>query len=116
MGLELEIRFVASLTREDRRSLAYHEVIAARLLENPEQILEKAHGNLKRLQALHPHAGHLLSLWAAWLDLPPGMLTDQIMGTSELACDMRQVSPFSGVLSASERRRVLAGFRSGKAA
>lgn len=112
LGLELEIRFVASLTREDRRSLAYHQVIAERLLRNPRPILEKARRNLKQLKALHPHATHLFSLWAAWLDLPPTMLTDQIMGTSELARDMRQVSPFSGVLSAAERRRVLEGFRS----
>ena len=111
LGLVPEIRFVASLTREDRRSLAYHQVIAERLLRNPGQIVEKARRNLKRLQALHPHAAHLLSLWAAWLDLPPAMLTEEIMGTSELARDMRQVSPFSGLLSAAERRRVLASFR-----
>ena len=112
LGLRLEIRFVPSLTREERRSLAYHQVIAERLLWNPRHVLEKARKNLKQLQALHPHASYLLSLWAAWLDLPPTRLTDQIMGTSELAQDMRQVSPFSGLLSAAERRRVLAGFRS----
>ena len=111
LGLELEIRFVASLTREDRRSLAYHQVIADRLQQDPGQIVEKARRNLKRLQTLHPHAAHLLSLWAAWLDLPSTMLTEEIMGTSELARDMRQVSPFCGVLSAAERRRVLEGFR-----
>ena len=111
-----EIRFVASLTREDRRSLAYHQVIAERLLRNPGQIVEKARRNLKRLQSLHPYAAHLLSLWDAWLDLPPAMLTEEIMGTSELARDMRQASPFSGLLSAAERRSVLAGFRAEMAA
>ncbi|MCY3817849.1 MAG: helix-turn-helix domain-containing protein [Gammaproteobacteria bacterium] len=111
LGLVPEIRFVASLTREDRRSLAYHQVIAERLLRNPGQIVEKARRNLKRLQALHPHAAHLLSLWDAWLDLPSAMLTEEIMGASELARDMRQVSPFSGLLTAAERRSVLAGFR-----
>ena len=112
LGLEPEIRFVAPLTREDRRSLAYHQVIADRLLWNPGPMLGKARENLEKMQALHPHAGHLLSLWDAWLDLPPATLRDQILGTSELGRDMRQVSPFSGVLSAAERRLVLAGFRS----
>lgn len=116
LGLVPDIRFVATLTREDRRSLAYHQVIAERLRRNPGQIVEKARRNLKGLQTLHPHAAHLLSLWAAWLDLPSTMLTEEIMGTSELARDMRQVSPFSGVLSAAERRRVLAGFRAEMAA
>ena len=112
LGLEPEIRFVAPLTREDRRSLAYHQVIADRLLWNPVQVLGRARKNLKKLQTLHPHAGYLLSVWAAWLDLPTATLLDQMLGTSELARDMRQVSPFSGVLSAAERRRVLADFRS----
>lgn len=116
LGLEPDIRFVASLTREDHRSLAYHRAIAEHLLRNPGQILERARKNLRRLQALHPHATHLLSLWAAWLDLPPTALTDEIMRTSELARDMRQVSPFSGILSPGERRLVLAAFRSEMAA
>lgn len=116
LGLRLDIRFVASLTREDRRSLAYHQGVAERLLSNPGQTLEKARKNLKQLRTLHPHASHLLSLWAAWLDLPPTRLTDQIMDTGELARDMRQVSPFSGLLSAAERRSVLAGFRAEMAA
>lgn len=116
LGLELEIRFVAALTREDRRSVAYHQVIAERLAWNPGPVLEKARKNLKRLQTLHPHAGHLLSLWSAWLDLPPRIMKDQIMDVSELARDMRQVSPFSGLLSAAERRQVLADFRSEMAA
>ena len=115
-GLELEIRFVPPLTREDRRSLAYHQAVAERLLCDPEQILEKARKNLKRQKTLHPHAWHLFSLWNAWLQLPTTILTDQISATSELARDMRQVSPFSGILSAAERRRVLAGFRSGMGA
>ena len=108
--------FVAPLTREDRRSLAYHQVVADRLMWSPGRVLGKARENLKKMQTLHPHAGHLLSLWAAWLDLPPATLRDQIMGTSELARDMRQVSPFSGILSAAERRQVLASLRSEMAA
>lgn len=116
VGLELDIGFVASLSREDRRSLAYHRAIVERLRRNPERVLERARKNLEQLRNLHPHARHLFSLWAGWLELPPESLTDQMTGSGELARDMRQVSPFAGILSAAERRRVLADFRSELAA
>ena len=103
------------MTREDRRSMAYHHAVARALLADPEPILERAHRNLDKLTALHPHAGALFECWRKWLALPPAALAERLAtATDQTTLDMRQVSPLSGVLSARERRRVLLEFRSGE--
>ena len=111
LGLEPYIRFVPPLTREDRRSLAFHEVIADRLLESPKRIIASAKRNLYRLEKMHPHAGHLWDRWSKWLELPPSILAEKLVDPAEESRDLRQVSPFSAVLSAADRTRILKQFR-----
>ena len=111
LNLELEARFVPKLTHVERRSLAYHGAVADLLQENPEEIIQRARNHLRRLRTLHPHAAALINRWRIWLDLPPDILIKQITDTSELAQDMRQVSPFAGVLSAGQRKKILARLR-----
>ena len=112
LGLELDARFVPTLTREDRRSLTYHRAVVKKLQSNPEETIQRAQRNLKRLTNLQPHAHKLLTQWSDWLDLPLAILSEQITDPAELGRDMRQVSPFAGVLSAAERTRALMQFRS----
>ncbi len=50
LGLELSVRFVPRLTREDRRSLALHRAIAAKLEADPARVLGKARTNLEVMQ------------------------------------------------------------------
>jgi len=102
---------VTKLTRVERRSLAYHRAVAEALLERPEETIQRARTHLRRLRALHPHATALLDRWRSWLDLPPDILISQFTDVSELAQNMRQVSPFAGVLSAEQRKMVLECFR-----
>ena len=45
------------------------------------------------------------------LELPPQVLTSLFTENSELAQDMRQVSPFAGILSADERKKILLRLR-----
>jgi transcriptional regulator with XRE-family HTH domain len=116
MGMELEARFIPRLTREDHRSLAYHRAVVDKLHLNPKETIARAHRNLKRLKDLHPHAHKLLNQWSVWLDLPQAVLAQQIIDHSEHGRDMRQVSPFAGVLSAAERTKALMSFRSERAA
>lgn len=111
LGLELVAEFVPPMTREDRRSLAFHRAVAERLDQDPEPVIARARKNLIRLTRLHPHAGMLLERWRRWLDMPPGELTSRMLDLGPQARDMRQVSPFSGVLDAAERARVLSCFR-----
>ena len=116
LDLELEARFVPKLNRVERRSLAFHRAVADSLQENPEEIIQRARTHLGRLRTLHPHAAALINRWYAWLDLPPDLLIKQFTDTSELAQNMRQVSPFAGVLSAEQRKSILARLRRDEAA
>ena len=116
LDLELEARFVPKLKRVERRSLAFHRAVADSLQENPEEIIQRARTHLGRLRTLHPHAAALINRWYAWLDLPPDLLIKQFTDTSKLAQNMRQVSPFAGVLSAEQRKSILARLRRDEAA
>ena len=111
MGLTLHTTFLPPLTREDRRSLAFHRAISERLRGDPASSLGKAKRHLAKLERLHPHAGRLLHLWSAWLELDASDLIEQMLDPGMLARDMRQVSPFVGVLSPRERMLVIRDFR-----
>ncbi|MEM7019445.1 MAG: helix-turn-helix transcriptional regulator [Pseudomonadota bacterium] len=111
MNLELDIHFVPLLTREERRSLAYHHAVAEKLIAQPIATRQRARKNLTRLMKLHPHANHLFIQWKNWLELPDDDLLTNLLDTNELARDMRQVSPFAGLLPPKERAQILARFR-----
>lgn len=111
VGLEMHVTFVAPMTREDRRSLAFHRAVADRLAEDPEPALEAARRHLRLLTRNHEHAAPILSRWRCWLDLPVAELINRMLDPGQDARDMRQVSPFAGVLSARERAAVLRSFR-----
>lgn len=115
LGLELHCGFLPPLTREDRRSLAYHAAVA-RKLANDQTIVARAKRTLERQFCLHPDARTLLRLWTVWLDLPVPMLIERLRAPDLLARDMRQVSPFAGVLTAAERAEVLRQFEACEAA
>lgn len=111
LGLEATIQFVPLLTREDRRSLAYHRAVVERLRSSPQAVIAKAKGNLETLWRQHPDARHLFERWGQWLDLPTEDLVGLCLDPGPLARDMRQVTPFAGLLGARERLEVLDKFR-----
>ena len=112
LGLELETRFILVMTREDRRSLVFHRTIAEKLQTHPDETIERARTNLKRLTKQHPQVRHLFSQWVMWLELPRSVLIANLLETNEAAREMRQVSPFAGVFSALERAEIIRQFRS----
>ncbi len=79
--------------------------------KSPEKILTKARQNLKLLSPQHPHAKNLFDLWGQWLKLPQEELIHCCLDQGLLARDMRQVTPFAGVLSAKERMNVIQKLR-----
>ena len=107
VGLSLNWKVGRIPTREELRSIAYHEALRPILMKDEKSVRRKARENIRRMKSVHPHAGRLLNLWRAWLDLPISTLCDLMVEQSELAADMRQVSPFSGILSASKRREII---------
>ena len=95
----------------ERRSLAYHAAIAARLVDRPE-VLDAARRRVEewgRTGAVDPR-------WArAWAELLAGdvaSIAAALVDPGERMTDLRQVTPFAGALSPRERWRIWAETRS----
>ena len=109
-GLEPVVSYVPAMTREDRRSLALHRAIADHLIEEPHQVLSRARRNLALMWDRNPHAGGLLAEWRAILSRPTDEIVGAMLDPGLRARDLRQVTPFAGVLDAPERAKVYRTF------
>lgn len=105
-----DVRFLPSLTREDRRSLAVHAAVAERLREDPDAVLARARESLAHMRTLHPTARQLLDEWQVVLRRPVEALVKVLCDRSMWARELRHVTPFTGVLSARERAQVYRKF------
>jgi transcriptional regulator with XRE-family HTH domain len=106
VGKEAVVVFVAPLTREDRRSLALHRAIAQRLRQDPQAAIEAAETNLERMRSQHPHARGLLDEWSSILTRPVDSVVEAMIDPSMHARDLRNATPFAGVLTDVERTAV----------
>jgi transcriptional regulator with XRE-family HTH domain len=109
--LEPVMIFTPKLTYADRRSLALHRAIIDLIRDHPKPALLRAKRHLKQLRTLHPYADNLLEHWGIWLRLPIPDLFARMTGLDTLAREMRQVSPFAGLLDAGRRAQVLRAVR-----
>ena len=101
------------LTRDQMRSLWLHRAVAGKLALDPPRVLSKAKRNLARMRQAHP-AGLVQADFDAWeqlLDGPLELLFDVLVSTSPKAIELRQNTPFAGVLTPAERARALSAFR-----
>jgi excisionase family DNA binding protein len=100
-------------TRDQQRSRWLHRVVAGKLALDPERVLATARRNLARLRAAHPRGAVTADFdeWAALLDGPLDTLLDVLVSPSARAAELRQNSPFAGVLTERERAKALAAFR-----
>jgi len=110
-GLEASVAFHRPMTREERRSLHLHRAIARRLDRDPESVLARAWATLSLMRKNHPEAEQLLREWAVLLDRPLPELMEVLIDPSSWGRELRQVTPFAGVLSAKERTDVYRSFR-----
>jgi transcriptional regulator with XRE-family HTH domain len=110
VGYELEVDFQPAMTREERRSLALHRAIAARLADDPARALQSARATLALMRERNPHAHSLLDEWAVFLSRPLPDLLPVLTDASPRGRELRQVTPFAGVLSAAERAAVYGAF------
>ncbi len=101
----------SSQRRLEARSLAMHALIAAKIARDPD-LLGKARRNLERWSA---RWGDAVPRWAvewrgilarSWSEIA-ALITEP----SEDAARLRKSSPFAGVLTARERRRIYEAFR-----
>ena len=86
------------------RSLAFHRVIADRLLRDP-AVLEKARQRIRNWLAERPDRPFARE-WQRILAGDTESVAAFLVDRSELAEELRQSSPFAGVLDARERWRI----------
>lgn len=98
---------------EERVQLELHRAVARRLRVDPDPVLRRARVNLDALRrnVSGPRAHEWVNDWALALDGPVPALIDLCVRQDEYGIDMRQVSPFAGVLTPEER---LAAIRAGR--
>jgi hypothetical protein len=94
----------------DRRSLALHEAVAARLEAQP-QLLEVARGNLQRWLTTSD-AGVLREWWQLLNTTPLPALLVLLRSPGEEGARLRQSSPFAGLLTPQERQSILDAYES----
>jgi excisionase family DNA binding protein len=100
------------LTRDQLKALWLHRAVAGHLVVDPDAVMTKARGNLERLQRVHPSgmAAVWLGQWRELFDEGIESVLDMLTSRLPLAVELRQNSPFAGVLPDDERRAVLAAF------
>lgn len=99
---------IARLTREERRSLALHRAIVTKLAADPEGVVAKARRNLAVMRRANQDrsAEPWLAEWGRLIRGPISPVVEVLVSTSQRARDLRQVTPFAGVLSDEERRAI----------
>lgn len=89
----------------EERSVAYHRVIAERLLRQPE-VLERARQRVQTWLATGAGAPPYARKWAEVLAGDPSSIAAFLVERSELADELRQSSPFAGALQPRERWKI----------
>jgi len=107
-----------ALRPEAERSRWLHLVAAGKLATDPNGVLALARRNLDRLRHIHGNgrADRWLDEWQRILDAGPSAVLDVFTSRSPRSVDLRQTSPFMGVLTQEERRAALEGFYASRAA
>jgi excisionase family DNA binding protein len=110
--VDVEAILRPALTRDQLKALWLHRAVAGRLVQDPEAVLAKAATNLELLRRVHPDgmAAAWLDRWGAVLDTGVEAVLDVLTSRAAHAIELRQNSPFAGVLPEAERRAVLASF------
>ena len=102
-ALGCELSAVLTLTYAERRSLAVSEAVARRLVDEPETVLAVARRNIERMRQGATHEHPWLDIWEGLLDLGPAYIAMMLTSKDQFARDLRQSSPFAGILSDEER-------------
>lgn len=100
-----------AFTRDQARSMALHLAISRELRDRQREVIDIAHHNIKRMLASNPHAFFLLEEWQRILAGTTNQIVSRMLDPSEHGRDLRQVTPFAGVLSPAKRAAVYKSFR-----
>jgi hypothetical protein len=91
----------------ERRSIELHRIVARRIVEDP-VVLDRARARVATwLQEGGPVDAARAERWARLLDGPVDEVLRELVLDTPDACDLRQVTPFAGVVDSRERWRIL---------
>ncbi len=111
VGLACYLTVGTALTRDQERSLFLHAAIAKELRFRHTEVLEIARQNISRMRSVNPHASPLLDEWEGILQGTIDQIVACMLDPGDRGRDLRQVSPFAGVLTAAQRVAVYRSFR-----
>ena len=101
--------------REDRVSLELHRAVAIKLMNDPDAVLRGVPRNLERLRS-RVQGASAASWLDEWAELGQtgdlGGFVNVMLGTDQRSVNMRQTSPFLGVLTQLERLAAIERARS----
>lgn len=103
-----------SITREQAQSLWLHRALLGALMADPHGVLQTAQENIFRWKTMHRPDGmsvRYLDQWQRVIDDGIDTVANVLTGLDARSCELRQNSPFAGILPDDERRRVLTSFR-----
>lgn len=99
-------------TRDQRQSLWLHTAVAGRVVKDPNESLVKARANIARMRAAHRVPVPWLTEWERLIESGPQAVVKTLVADTPAAAELRQNSPFAGLLTDLERRKALTAFRS----
>jgi excisionase family DNA binding protein len=98
------------LTREEEKSLRLHQALLTQILTEPTAVIATARDNLGRWTGMHRPDGVTARYFEEWkrvLDRGLDAIVEVMISPSQEARELRQNSPFAGVLPDETRIQVL---------
>jgi excisionase family DNA binding protein len=111
---EVERLTAPRITREEEKSLWLHRALLTPLMAEPEAVMSKVRENLDRWADMHRQDGMTMKYFKKWervLDDGLDAVMQVMTSPSRDAREMRQNSPFAGVLPKDVRAQVLQSFK-----
>jgi len=102
------------LTDDQLRSLWLHRAAAGHIVSDPIGTLARARARTEELLASGPNGAGWLRQWLSLIDRGPEAVMRAMTSTDPLARELRQNSPFVGLLSDDERRAILEAFHAAR--
>ncbi len=99
------------LTNDQLRSLWLHRAVAGKIAADPVGTLADARLRAERLLARQPDGAQWVNEWLRIIDRGPEAVMRTLTSTDPLARELRQNSPFVGLLADAERRAILDAFQ-----
>ena len=100
-----------ALLKQAKRSLWLNQLVAAKIVQDPDWALSIARRNLQAMEADAPFENPWVKRWRLILQRGPEAAVAVLVSRHPEAVEMRQNTPFAGVLDSRERAKALEAFR-----